>query len=138
MIAIGLGLTGLAIWLIVSAIPAHRPLSGGEQLAFCAQQGIINCAAWASSHWMFKPPQYVIAYVGAGLLGLAGLEQMIRGATYRALREVTCRTCNTKVIGKKTFMGIRCPQGHFAEQHVGKLVLLIALIVIIILVAAGR
>lgn len=136
MIAIGVGLVGLAIWLIMSAIPAHRPLSGAEQLAFCAHQGVVNCAAWANTHWMFNPTQYVTAYIGASLLGLAGLEQVIKGATYRALREVTCRTCNTPVIGKKTFMGIRCPQGHYAEQHVGKLVLLIVLI--FILVAMGK
>jgi hypothetical protein len=138
-IAIGLALGGLAIWLITSWIPAHRPMSESEQLAFgirCAKHAFETLDADCTDHHMLNPEIYPWAYLVAALIGLVGLKQIIDGATYRAFREVVCHRCRTKVVGKKTFNGIQCPLGpHLAEQHLGKLALLILLVIILIAMA---
>lgn len=139
-IAIGLALVGLAIWLIASWIPDHRPMSQSEQVAFglrCAKHAFETLDPACVGHRMLNPEIYPWAYLIAALIGLVGLKQIIDGATYRAFREVVCHRCKTKVVGKKIFNGIQCPLGpHLAEQHVGKLALAIVLVIILIAMAS--
>ena len=81
---------------------------------------------------MFNPQVYPWAYVIAALIGLLGLHQIVDGATYRAFREVTCKRCKTKVVGRKTFNGVQCPLGpHLAEPPVRKLLVIILVIVLV-------
>lgn len=136
-IVIGLALAGLGAWLIASWIPDHRPMSESEQVAFgirCAKDAVYEARGLdCLDHKMLNPQIYLWAYAVAALIGLVGFKQIIDGATYRGYREVTCHRCKTRIVGKKTFNGIQCPLGpHLAEQHIGKLVFGIILVILVI------
>jgi hypothetical protein len=104
-ITIGIGLCALSIWLMVSRFPERR--------------------------FMIDPKIYPWAFVIAGLIFLAGVHQVVRGATHRRYREVVCRQCKTKVVGRQTFVGVICPlKPHLAAQEIGKLAIVVSLILI--------
>jgi ribosomal protein S27E len=141
-IVYGLGLVGLALWMIVAWLPAHRPMSESEHLVLCATQGIQGfeeCAAWLTGNYReFNPTLYYCLYIFAALLALGGAQRLIRGATYRAYEEVMCRSCKTMVVGKKAALGIRCPLGdHYAKDKIIRLILLGVLVLILIGLAAS-
>lgn len=101
-----------------------------EQLLYagrCLSQGQ-NCLG----HWMFNPKLYPWMYVIASLIGLAGINQVIRGATYRPLREVMCSTCRRRVVGKKVAFGVLCPNGHAAQKDVARIVLVVLVVLIVV------
>jgi len=108
-----------------------------EQATFaanCALNHDLGCL----NRTMLRPEFYHLAYLVAGLLAVLGVSQLIGGLTYRSMLEVTCATCKRRVIGKKVLFGIRCPVGpHKASQYFGKLVLLVALVIVIIVLGAS-
>ncbi len=122
-IVFGLGVCALAVWLLASWIPSHRPMSPTEAVGFladCAKRLDAGCA----EHWTLSPTIYPWTFVIAALLCVIGLAELISGATYRAYKELHCATCNARVVGRKRFLGVQCPTGqHMAATHAGTLIL---------------
>ena len=137
-IVFGLALAALGLWLLIGWIPSHRPMSSTEALAYIAKG--VKQGQDRTGHWMFNAKVYPWALLLAGLVALAGVSQVIRGATYRAYKEVTCHKCKTRVLARKGFGGgLRCPLGpHAATSNLASLLLLILFTMIFIMVLASR
>jgi hypothetical protein len=125
-IVFGVLLLILGGWLLSSWLPAHRPMSDVQQLAYVVD-GVRNLED-RTDHWMLKEPPYLALQCVAVLLVLAGIEQVITGALYRAHKRVMCRRCRVEVIGKKTFGGVACSTGrHLAQAFVMRWILIVVL-----------
>lgn len=81
-IAWGIVLAVLSAWLVFSWIPSKRPLSAAEALAYIAE-GAAHGDVSRASEWRFNRKVYPWAYVVAILIGVAGIKQVVDGATYR-------------------------------------------------------
>ena len=137
-IVFGLALVGLGLWLLVDWLPSHRPLNPGEALVYVAKglkQGVDR-----TGHWMFNAKLYPWTLVLAGLVALLGTSQVIRGATYRAYKEVICHQCKTRVLAKKGSGGaLQCPLGpHPATRgsYAGFLLLVLFTLILVIVLAS--
>ncbi|HUS67047.1 MAG TPA: hypothetical protein VMZ28_21065 [Kofleriaceae bacterium] len=75
--ALGLLIAGIGIWLLVSFIPARRPLDAAEQTRVSQQAGVDAGA------WRFSPALHGIALGGAALYLAVGLLVALRGAFFR-------------------------------------------------------
>ncbi|MGN6104973.1 MAG: hypothetical protein ACTHU0_07715 [Kofleriaceae bacterium] len=134
-ILFGVALAAIGLWLLLEWLPAHRPMQVGETVLFLwdgVRHGIDR-----SDHLVLRPGAYPIARILAGLVALAGLEQVIRGALHRTRKEVTCRTCNARVVAFKTWSGgLLCPLGgHSAKRGRPRLLLTVLLLAVLGFVA---
>lgn len=135
-ILFGLLLGVLGVWMLLDWVPSHRPMDALQSTVYIAEG--IRSLEDRTDHWMFKPSMYPLAWGLAVLLALAGVEQIIVGATYRAHRESHCRKCNMKVVAKKAFTGLRCPNGgHTVQASIASWVLLGLLGLLLALVLAA-
>lgn len=75
--ALGLLIAAIGIWLLVSFIPARRPLDAAEQTRVSQQAGADAGA------WRFSPALHGIALGGAALYLAVGLLVALRGAFFR-------------------------------------------------------
>jgi hypothetical protein len=113
-IVFGLVLAAVGIWMLVDWIPSHRPMTSAESLAYLADGA--RRFQDRTGHWMFNAKIYNFVYAFAGMLAIAGIEQVIAGSTYRAYKDVVCSTCKVRVLAKKAGGSLRCPNGEHVAQ----------------------
>ncbi len=107
-IVLGAALIGLGAWLLLSALPAHRPMSSVEAVAYLASQARQQEAPVT---WMFRPAAYYGLCVFSALLALAGLEKLLRGCLRRSFALTSCRHCNVRVWARRSGSQLLCPNG---------------------------
>ena len=134
-IVFGLMLGVLGLWMLFDWVPSHRPLDDFQTLAYAVDS--VQSLQNPLDHWVFKPGVYPLALGLSILLGIAGIEQLIVGMTYRPFKVVHCRRCNASVVARKSFSGLRCPHGaHMAQASTAAwlLVILLGLLALIVVV----
>ncbi|MCE9576290.1 MAG: hypothetical protein K8W52_24285 [Deltaproteobacteria bacterium] len=80
-IVVGIFFTGLALWALLSWIPAHSPWTADKERAVVS--AIAHGSADSLKEWRLKPGPYYGALAFAILVGLAGISRILRGATHR-------------------------------------------------------
>jgi len=125
-IAFGLAFVAVSGWLIFSALPAHKPMSL-VGIGMYVADGIRNLED-RTDHWMIREELYPWLFVLAGFIGIAGMVQVIRGATFRQFRMTRCRLCRKTVRAEQTLArGSRCPNGWHSTTSTPMTYVLIAL-----------
>jgi hypothetical protein len=109
-IAVGVALVVLSAWMIGSWLPAHKPMTD----VGAAMNVVDGWRNWEDrmGHRVIKESWYPWLYILAAGIGLTGIVQVVRGATFRRFRESHCRRCNAMVRAMQTFVrGPLCPNG---------------------------
>ncbi len=81
-IVFGVLLVGVALWALLSWLPAHKPWTDGDLLRL-AGDAVFGLQVERLNEWRLKPGPY---YWGPGfaiLFGLWGLSRIVYGASYR-------------------------------------------------------
>ena len=123
--ASGLLLAGLGAWLLLSFLPARKPLTEPERVRISHQAGVDENA------WRFPPMLYQVAQGGAALYVSLGFLIAVRGLFFRRRVEIACRRCRRMVVAERRALALRCESGgHSAGVNWGALVLTLALLVL--------
>ncbi len=98
MIAVGLLLSGLGIYLLSIFLPSKVPLSAAEKLALASQAGVDENA------WRFTEQLVLAAKLNAGLFVFLGVVVVLRGALFR----LSPTAAGRKKSGKTSILLIFC------------------------------
>lgn len=123
-IVLGILLTVLGIWMLVSFLPEHRPISDEEVARAIANRSLEGVG---SLSWRLKPNAYNLGYVLALVFVAGGLGEVVSGMVARDHQEVRCGRCATTVVAKKVSFGLECPRGHYAQLSGAKVLLAVVL-----------
>jgi hypothetical protein len=107
VIAVGLVVAALGLWLAIGLLPGVKPLAADHQTLDAedaAHQG-------GGFERRLNKEAYVVGNVMAVFLVVVGLSLAARGALYRSGAATDCR-CDKSVVAKKTSFGLRCPHGN--------------------------